>query len=322
MILGTAISLVGVGIFAGTATKASTTSYYDLAILFVIIAAGGGMTYCAWMAAFTETVESRNPAGTATGLAIWGWIIRIVVTFALLALTFVVSSTSTLVDHGPTAQAIVAKYPKQVATLQALDPATAAALNKNPADPVALPKALAEVAKAEGRTTAQATAVKLAATKRFAQLQTASAIDPKTLAALSAGSTAPDVVAKAQSEIATKFGISKSAALTRLLALAVPATKADLTLITPYATALQNATNIPKSDLAFLNLYGAKVAKAQIQSPHQWQRWWWICFFAQIVFLPFVFLLRGRWSPKKAKADEEEHDAMVERELAAMKANA
>jgi MFS transporter, ACS family, D-galactonate transporter len=319
MILGTAISLVGLGIFATTATKASTTSYYDLAILFVIISAGGGMTYCAWMAAFTETVESRNPAGTATGLAIWGWIIRITVTFTLLALTFVVSSTSTLVDKGPTAQAIQAKFPKQVATLQALDPATAAALNKNAADPVALPKALAEVAKAEGRTTAEATAVKLAATKRFAELQTASAVDPTTLAALSAGSTAAPLVAKAQGEIAAKFNISQSAALTKLLALAAPATKKDLALITPYATALQSATNIPKADLAYLNLYGAKIAKAQAQSPHQWQRWWWICFIAQVVFLPFVFLLKGRWSPKKAKQDEQEHEAMVERELAAMK---
>ncbi len=264
------------------------------------------MTYCAWMAAFTETVESRNPAGTATGLAIWGWIIRITVTFALLALTFVVSSTSTLVDKGPTALAIQAKYPKQVATLQALDPATAAALNKNAADPVALPKALAEVAKAEGRTTAEATAVKLAATKRFAELQTASAIDPTTLAALSAGSTAAPLVAKAQGEIAAKFNISQSAALTKLLALAAPATKKDLALVTPYATALQSATTIPKADLAYLNAYGTKIAKAQAQSPHQWQRWWWICFIAQVVFLPFVFLLKGRWSPKKAKQDEQD----------------
>ena len=34
------------------------------------------------------------------------------------------------------------------------------------------------------------------------------------------------------------------------------------------------------------------------------------------MFLPFIFLLTGRWSPKKAKQDEEEHEALVERELA------
>ncbi len=32
------------------------------------------MAYTPWMASFTEIVEARNPALTATGLAIWGWI--------------------------------------------------------------------------------------------------------------------------------------------------------------------------------------------------------------------------------------------------------
>ena len=319
MIVGTVISLVGVGLFAGTATKADSTGYYHLAVLFIIIAFGGGMTYCAWMAAFTETVEKRNPAATATGLAIWGWIIRIVVTVALLVLTFVVSSTSTLVDKGPTAQAIQKQYPKEVATLQALDPATAAALNKNATDPVALPKALAEVAKAEGKTTAEAAQVRIAATRSFDALKTASTIDSTTLSALSAGSTTAPLVAKAQGEIASGLGVSQAQALTKLLALAVPKTKADLTLVTPYATALKSATTvIPKDQLAFLNAYGTKIAHAQASSPHQWQRWWWICFIAQIVFLPFVFLLTGRWSPKKAKKDEEEHEAMIQREMAEM----
>jgi ACS family D-galactonate transporter-like MFS transporter len=34
------------------------------------------------------------------------------------------------------------------------------------------------------------------------------------------------------------------------------------------------------------------------------------------VFLPFVFLLVGRWSPKRARQDEEEHEALVRDELA------
>jgi len=70
-----------------------------------------------------------------------------------------------------------------------------------------------------------------------------------------------------------------------------------------------NGGGIPPATLA-------KLQKASTDTPHQWQHWWWVCFIAQIVFLPFIFLLSGRWSPKKAKQDEEEHEALVERELA------
>lgn len=320
MIVGTAISLVGVGLFAAAATQPHTT-YYHFAVLFIIISGGGGMTYCAWMAAYTETVERHNPAGTATGLAIWGWIIRIVVTASLFVLTLVVPATSTLVDKGTVAQGIQAKYPKEVATLQAVDPATAAALAKNPSDPVALPKALGEVALAEGASPAKAAQVTAAAARRPAQLQTASAIDPATLARLTAAPTAPDI-AKATAEISKTLKVTPAQAGIRLAALSVPAVKADLTLVAPYASALQSATTtIPASDLAFLQANGAKIAKAQIQNPHQWQHWWWITFFAQVVFLPFVFLLTGRWSPRKARQDEREHEEMVERELAELRAH-
>ena len=49
-----------------------------------------GFAYAAWMASFTETVEAHNPALTATGLAIWGWLLRLVVTFSFVALPRVV----------------------------------------------------------------------------------------------------------------------------------------------------------------------------------------------------------------------------------------
>ena len=63
-------------------------------------AVGGGTAYVCWMAAFTETVEKVNPAATATGLAVWGWILRIVVTLSFALLPVVVPATSTLVDKG------------------------------------------------------------------------------------------------------------------------------------------------------------------------------------------------------------------------------
>ena len=52
------------------------------------------MAYVAWMAAFTETVEKHNPAATATGLAVWGWMLRLVVTAAFALLTVIVPATT------------------------------------------------------------------------------------------------------------------------------------------------------------------------------------------------------------------------------------
>jgi hypothetical protein len=49
-----------------------------------------GFAYAAWMASFTETVEAHNPALTATGLAIWGWLLRLVVTASFVLLPRVI----------------------------------------------------------------------------------------------------------------------------------------------------------------------------------------------------------------------------------------
>jgi len=316
MIVGGIVSAIGVGIWATLATKPDT-GYYTFAWVMVVIAIGSGVAYCAWMASFTETVEKHNPAATATGLAVWGWIIRIVVTLSLIVFTFVVPATSTLVDKGPRLQEIVAKYPKQVATLQSLNPATAAALQKNPTDPVALPKALGQVCLGNGDPAAKCAQVTAAGSRSIDALTTASAVDPTTLNALAAGSTAPALIAKAQSEIAKGLNISNAAALTKLLALATPSTKADLTLVTPYANQLVSATkDIPPGDLAYLQAHGADVAKAQKDNPKQWQHWWWVCFAGQLVFIPFIFVMTGRWSPRKARQDELEHERFVEREMA------
>jgi ACS family D-galactonate transporter-like MFS transporter len=38
----------------------------------------------------------------------------------------------------------------------------------------------------------------------------------------------------------------------------------------------------------------------------------------QVAFLPFVFLMAGHWSPKKAAEEAKAHGEMVERELAEM----
>jgi MFS family permease len=60
-----------------------------------------GAAYATWMASFTEMIEALNPALTATGLAIWGWLLRLVVTAAFLALPHVVDTVTTLVEAPP-----------------------------------------------------------------------------------------------------------------------------------------------------------------------------------------------------------------------------
>jgi MFS family permease len=316
MIIGACISLVGGGLFAAAATKPDT-SYYTFAIYFILLAVGGGLAYCCWMAAFTETVEKHNPAATATGLAVWGWILRLVVTASFAIFSQVTPATSVLVDHGTRAQEIQAAHPEVVKTLQSLEPATAAALSKNSTDPQALPNALQQVCLGNGDPASKCSDVKAAASRSIDGLTTASAVDPATLNALAGGSTDPALIAKAQSEIAQAFNISQAAALTKLLAIAEPATKADLTLVNPYATQLVNANKeIPADDLAFLQKYGSKIAQAQQDNPKQWQHWWWVCFAGQVVFIPFVFVLSGRWSPRRARKDEEEHERFVESEMA------
>ena len=54
------------------------------------------------MASFTETVEKRNPALTATGLAVWGWIIRIVIAISFAVFPSVLTSVTPLITYGPT----------------------------------------------------------------------------------------------------------------------------------------------------------------------------------------------------------------------------
>jgi MFS transporter, ACS family, D-galactonate transporter len=71
---------------------------------------------------------------------------------------------------------------------------------------------------------------------------------------------------------------------------------------------------LPAGDRAYLLEHGHDVLEARASAPGQWQRWWWICAIGQIVFLPTIFLLVGRWSPAAAKREREEHEAAVERE--------
>ncbi len=317
MILGAAVSLVGTALFALAATKPST-SYHTFALYFVLMAGGMGLVFSTWMAAFTETVEKHNPAATATGLAVWGWIIRATVCVSLAILPAVVPATSTLVDHGPRVQAIVRTYPAQVGVLQTVDPATLTALKRSPSNPLAQARAVSELSGLPVADVARAAAL---GTRYATELATLSAISPATQAALAASPTNTAAISAAVGQIAARFGLAPAQAQARLIALArVP--RADLLFLHANGPKVQSAagrltslSSVPPADLVYLQANGTDVATAQKDSPGQWQTWWWVCFGAQFLLIPAAFMLTGRWSPRKAQEDELEHERMVEREL-------
>jgi MFS transporter, ACS family, D-galactonate transporter len=119
-------------------------------------------------------------------------------------------------------------------------------------------------------------------------------VDPATLATLHADPASRTAAAKAVSEIATRFGIGPAQAAARL----------------------RSVSAVPAADLAYLSANAANVAQAAEDNPRQWQTWWWICFLGQLVFIPFVFVMAGHWNPRKARAEEQEHEREVQRELA------
>src|SRR5207248_2103797 len=96
----------------------------------------------AFLVVYYATVFGYTPAAAAPGLAVWGWIIRIVVTASFAILPAAVPATTTLVDQGPRVQKIVSTYPGQVKVLQTVDKGTLARLKANPNDPAAQVRAL------------------------------------------------------------------------------------------------------------------------------------------------------------------------------------
>ncbi len=99
MIVGAAGAAVMTIVYLTKAT-APHTGYYTLAWIVSLLAIFLAIAYAPWMASFTETVERRNPALTAHGLAVWGWIIRATVAISVFILPYVVSSTNALVQYG------------------------------------------------------------------------------------------------------------------------------------------------------------------------------------------------------------------------------
>lgn len=99
-ILGGALLCVAVQAYLLTLVGGDP-GYVHLAIVLAVLAMSWAGFAVPWYAAFTETVEARNPALTATGLAIWAWIIRIVVFLSFLITPYIVTTANTLVNAEP-----------------------------------------------------------------------------------------------------------------------------------------------------------------------------------------------------------------------------
>jgi MFS family permease len=107
-------------------------SFSTLVVIVSLLSICLGFAYVSWMASFTETVEARNPALTGTGLAVWGWIQRLVITVSFLVVPLVINTVTTLVgapEHLAAYQQVQAAHrqpsPELVGQLQAIKQAAA-----------------------------------------------------------------------------------------------------------------------------------------------------------------------------------------------------
>lgn len=146
MLVGAAVAMVATGWFAVTTTHAGT-GYYTFAWILSLLAVGIGLAFSPWLAGFTETAEARNPALVATGLAIWGWVLRLMVALSFLILPFIVTTMTPIVEHGTQVKTLAAQYAPELATVNSIDPATLARLNANPTDAAAIGTAVGEIAR-------------------------------------------------------------------------------------------------------------------------------------------------------------------------------
>jgi MFS family permease len=317
MVVGAVGAIVMTIIFLSRATHPDT-SYATFAIILSLLAVSLGVAYAPWMASFTETVERRNPALVATGLAVWGLVIRIVIALSVFFVPHVVDTVTTLVEKGPVAQQLAAQYKDELATAQKIDPATQAALAANPSDQAAGVKAVSEISGVPANDVATIATLNA---QHGPALQAAQAVDRQTITALLTDPTNTAAAQKAVQEIVAKLGISPAEAQSRLQELAtIPVPQ--LLLLQQSGQKVLNAQaqlvalgKVPPSALATLK----DAQNAANDSPRQWRNYFWIAVGGEVVFIPLIFLLAGFWSPTRAREAEREHEAMVERELAALR---
>ncbi len=251
MLLGTLGAMAMLIVFLLQASH-PFTGYYTLAVIAVFLAIFTATAFVPWLASYTENVESKNPALVGTGLALWGWVLRVVVGLSFLFLPIVINSANSIVNNQryatPQIQQFLVQHPQSVAFAQQ-HAAFLQVLNEHPAQVNAV--------------AADPSAANIVAVTK--------AIGPANFALL----------VKYQTQLKT--------------------------LVVPYQSTL-NQLAAHKTQLTALQ-NGLKAA------PSQWQRWFWVDFAGMVLFIPVIFLTKGRWSPKKARQDTEAHEQAVADEL-------
>ncbi|HEY5245379.1 MAG TPA: hypothetical protein VIJ60_06895, partial [Acidimicrobiales bacterium] len=275
MLVGAVGSIVTLIVFLSYSTHPHTTQT-TLALTSAVLAVFLSLTYAPWMASYTETVEAKNPALVGTGLALWGWILRLTVGISFIFLPIVINSVSPVVNNEPYAAAICYPQPTATTCVTSTKAAKQHITGESIADFVATqPKSVAF---------AQAHAALL--TKIQPYTATLAAAAKGTLAAVARASKA--------------LGPATLAQVLRY-------EKTLTTLVQPF-TAQLNYLSAHQAQLMALQ-DGAKKA------PVQWQRWFWIDLGGMVIFIPTIWLTRGRWSPRRARQDEQAHEQAVAAEL-------
>jgi MFS family permease len=332
--IGAAVMLV---LFLLQSKANATPSFGTIAAILAIMLFFLGVAYTPWMASFTETVEHRNPAAVATGLAIWGWIIRVVVFASSLLLLVVINTVTPLVNYGGTVATYAAQYPSLV--WAGTHPAIvndAQTYSTQLTFAATHPSIIA---------TAKADATQIADAQRFAPELAVIQANPAlfTQAAKYPANKVPAALAaklvKAAGGGSKGLAILGTISANQAAITGVIAVAPQLATLQPYAAQLTELSKVPASVIAdvsapgvaaelaalqkvpqsvdkFMAAHAGDVSSAAAKSPGQWRTWYWICFGGIIFFLLSIPLLRGRWLPRDARRDEQEHEAMVQAELA------
>jgi MFS family permease len=260
MLVGAVGSIVMLIVFLRQADH-PYTGFGTLITIEVLLAAFISLTYAPWMAAYTEMVEAKNPALVGTGLALWGWILRLTVGLSFIFLPLVINAVNPVVDNLVYAQTPpTGTAPFNVQQFQLQHPQLVAF-----------------------------------ATANASWLRPLS--DPKNAAVVVAAHNNP---------------VTGLPALTKAVGPAVVA----------HIVANLKEVNGPvftyRTQLAYLSAHQTQLnalLSGVAKSPKQWQHWFWVCIGGMVLFIPTIFLGRGRWSPKRARQDEDEHQDDVANEL-------
>ena len=280
MLFGAVCAMVMMG-FLIVQTGHPHTGYYSNVLVIVLLAVSISLAYAPWMANYTEQVESHNPALTASGLAVWGWILRITVALSFLVLPYVITTSTVLVDNQTAATALQA--------IQAAEPyapsTTAPACNPAPA-----PASVITRPAGDGRGRSADAGHPPQRLQHDAQPD--QGVD---------GGRRPDQPPGPGPPRLQPAGHGHSEG---------PAvSQAEIAKV-----------GVHSQNLASLLVAEQKLVPAQKTSPGEWKRWWTVCLIGQLVFAVLVFFMRGRWSPRAARRDLEQHERMVTEELAKLAA--